>query len=149
MGKIFKGNQYGRPITTLERFNKNHIKVESGCWEWQGYRNKKGYGTFEINGKGTVSNRISYILFIGELESNMLVCHKCDNPCCVNPFHLFKGTNRDNFEDAVSKGRKFVSPHPSVQTYARGCRCVDCKKAKSERRKKYKINKINSTFIQK
>jgi len=139
MSKVFKGNQFGPPISILQRFNKKYkINKENGCWEWQAYRNKKGYGTFDIGEKGTLSHRVSYKLFIGYLEQNMLVCHKCDNPCCVNPFHLFKGTNRDNFEDSLKKGRKFVLPHPSVGTYSRGCRCDGCKEAKRQQRIKYK-----------
>ncbi len=132
MGKVFNGNQYGGKQTTLERFNKKYIKVESGCWEWTAARNKKGYGKFDIGGSNTIASRVSYRLFIGDLENDMLVCHTCDNPCCVNPFHLFKGTNMDNFEDAIKKGRKIKIPHPSVGYYSRGCRCDGCKKVKME-----------------
>lgn len=138
MKKVFAGNQYGLPKTILERFNQKYKVAESGCWEWTAGKNKKGYGTFAVGDKGTVANRVSYTLFIGNLENGMLVCHKCDNPSCVNPFHLFKGTNRDNFEDAIQKGRKFVWPHPSVGHYHRGCRCEGCKAAKKQTRAKYK-----------
>ena len=139
--KTFKGNQFGPPKSVLERFNSKYKIVESGCWEWQAYRNKKGYGTFDMNGTTGLANRASYMLFIGGLERDMLVCHKCDNPSCVNPFHLFKGTNQDNRDDAVRKGRKPLLPHPSIGTYSRGCRCEECKEAKRQDRLKYKKSK--------
>lgn len=136
--KIFKGNQYGKPKSILQRFNEKYIISESGCWQWTASKNIKGYGTFNLGYKSTVANRVSYVLFIGELENDLLVCHKCDNPGCVNPFHLFKGTNQDNRDDAVSKGRKKLLPHPSIGTYSRGCRCDECKEAKRADRLKYK-----------
>lgn len=70
----------------------------------------KGYGVMQItvNGKKThnLMHRKSYELFVGEIEKGLIICHKCDNPKCVNPKHLFKGTHNDNVQDKVAKGRQ-------------------------------------------
>lgn len=74
------------------------------CWEWK--RGKKGgYGLFKINGKDIIASRMAYILIYGKIPDNLQVLHKCDNPCCVNPDHLFTGTHYDNMIDMMRKGR--------------------------------------------
>lgn len=119
--------------TVLERFNKKYKIVESGCWEWQGDRDKHGYGRMRsFNSVSTGAHRISFILFIGYLEKELHVLHKCDNPCCVNPFHLFKGTPADNIHDAQFKGRIKIADHPSQTFYDQGCRCPECKAINKE-----------------
>lgn len=112
----------------LQRFNDWYkINPETQCWEWQALKDKNGYGRISINNKGHRANRVSYTLFIGELPSYLFVCHKCDNPCCVNPFHLFARTPKENTNDGQSKGRIRPVVHPSVNSYKRhGCRCEDC-----------------------
>ncbi|MGB9835082.1 MAG: HNH endonuclease signature motif containing protein, partial [bacterium] len=80
------------------------------CWEWQGYHLKDGYGAFHFNGKRVIASRFAWILTYGEIPPGMCVLHKCDNPSCVNPRHLFLGTQKDNMQDAVLKLRK-SGPH--------------------------------------
>jgi hypothetical protein len=80
------------------------------CWEWTAGLNKDGYGLFRLNGKTVSSHRYSYILHhpltIDLWEHREIcVCHKCDNPKCVNPEHLFLGSMLDNSKDMLSKGR--------------------------------------------
>ena len=76
------------------------------CWEWVGGGYPSGYGTFRVsNLKKEASHRISYFLEFGEFESDLLVCHHCDNTKCVNPGHLFLGTFLDNQIDMLNKGR--------------------------------------------
>jgi len=74
-----------------------------GCWLWSGAIHRCGYGTFSHNG-GSLAHRASYQLFKGETKG-LHVLHKCDVKCCVNPNHLFLGTNADNVADKVAKGR--------------------------------------------
>lgn len=88
-----------------ERRNIVNRSLNTPCWEWTGAKNKRGYGTIGYLGKYVRINRISYMLFRGIVPRSMEVCHKCDNPKCFNPDHLFLGTHTDNMRDAFSKGR--------------------------------------------
>jgi len=75
------------------------------CWPWRGCKNSSGYGLIEVNGKQCRAHRISWRIHLKSLPAGMCVLHRCDNPLCVNPRHLFLGTRRDNNIDKVNKGR--------------------------------------------
>lgn len=80
----------------------------NGCMNWIGSKNNKGYGQINISGRPMLAHRYSYALFNGEYNKNWCVLHKCDNPSCVAPEHLFLGTKKDNMQDCKNKGRIFI-----------------------------------------
>src|SRR5574341_1788315 len=79
--------------------------TESGCWIWMCSVGSHGYGDFRRNNMHMLAHRASYNSFIGPVPAGMFVLHRCDNRLCVNPHHLYLGTNTDNMQDKVRKGR--------------------------------------------
>lgn len=78
----------------------------SSCWEWNGPKRGRGYGLIHVEGKIMGIHRLSAFLFLGfDTSSPLFVCHKCDNPPCFNPDHLFIGTALENMQDKERKGR--------------------------------------------
>lgn len=77
-----------------------------GCWLWLGAKLKSGYGVIADGGKQTTAHRVAWELASGmRIPPGKYACHKCDNPSCVRPDHLFVGTPSDNMQDCVRKGR--------------------------------------------
>lgn len=91
--------------SAAERFWRK-VKKSDGCWEWTGTKNSRGYGMFTPTpGKRVLAHRFSWEMENGRIPDGLFGCHRCDNPGCVRPDHLFVGTNSDNIRDAVAKGR--------------------------------------------
>lgn len=84
------------------------VQKSDGCWNWTGCR-RRLYGSFQFSfnkiKRHIPSHRVAYAMFKGAIPRGLLICHTCDNPSCVNPDHLFLGTNMDNMLDKMRKGR--------------------------------------------
>ena len=119
-------NQYTN-VSLQERFEGNVELIPfSTCHWWTGYGLPSGYGQIRANGKTKSAHRVSYELYKGEIPKGMLVLHDCqskghfeDNPSCVNPDHLFLGTQKDNMQDMSNKDRSLAGEkHPASKLTA-------------------------------
>jgi len=103
-------NQIGWPQYLLDRFWEKvipPINQDKDCWIWTGCKSIRGYGTFNntVVGKIVRAHRFSYELFYGIIPNNLIICHDCDNPPCVNPNHLKTATPKINMEDCKNRNR--------------------------------------------
>lgn len=93
------------PIARCKFFLTKTVKTATGCLEWQGAKNREGYGTVQVLSKLWRAPRAIYHYLVAPIPEGMFICHKCDNPACINPDHLFVGTRHENNMDSVAKGR--------------------------------------------
>lgn len=91
------------------------VIIQEGCWGWNGHITDKGYARFKCEGKQIFGHIISWQIYIGEIPFKHFICHKCDNPICCNPNHLFVGLPADNSKDMKNKNR---SPKGSKHLHA-------------------------------
>jgi hypothetical protein len=101
------------PEKDIARFISKTVQV-GDCIEWSGTKNPAGYGLFHLGkrGQNTLAHRFAWKYQHGDVPEGLLVCHKCDNPSCVNVDHLFLGTHKDNMRDCRDKGRLNISGLP-------------------------------------
>lgn len=104
-----------------KRFWSKVVKRDSGCWEWTGHIISRGYGQFSLHDKGYLAHRVAYALTFSTPDQSLYCCHRCDNPKCVNPHHIFLGTAQDNASDRVSKGRQARGERHGFVTKPESC----------------------------
>lgn len=121
------------PVWRFWRF----VEKTDSCWIWNGGKNA-GYGIFSKGNKSRIAHRVSYEMHFGPIPENTEVCHRCDNPSCVRPDHLFLGTAKDNSDDKFSKGRQRYTGPKSKEEVAR-IRSDACSLTREELCRKYNI----------
>jgi hypothetical protein len=115
--ELAEGDGFWKARPTEKDAGRFWLKVEKGegCWRWLGSLDKAGYGQFTLRKLTMRAHRFAYILAFGEVEGDSLfVCHRCDNPQCVRPDHLFLGSPQDNQTDMVEKARHWSVQQPGA-----------------------------------
>ena len=125
----------GRPKGLISRID---YDADTGCWNWEGCKDRDGYGKAYFMGRHVRAHRLVAALWLGlKLSDSRVVMHRCDNPSCFNPKHLSIGTHSENARDCVAKGRQkeikkthCPSGHPydekNTRIYKKGRRCRAC-----------------------
>lgn len=119
--------------------------AESGCWVWMGSRNTLGYANTVLKNQRWMAHRLAWVLAKGRIPTGKFICHKCDNPSCINPEHLFVGDHTENQRDMVAKGRHtkqvavclrghpFDTENTKLYTDCHGSthrRCIECERGR-------------------
>lgn len=111
----------------------SRVRKTRGCWYWTGSKNALGYGLYRYKGRATRAHRLSYEFAGHQLRATDILCHKCDNPACVRPEHLFPGSQADNVADMHAKGRNYRGPsrlygtkHPLAKLNDDAARAIRC-----------------------
>lgn len=105
----------------IAEFKARTLPAQNGCIEWSGNRDTTGYGRFCFKRRIELAHRAAWRLFKGPVEAGQCVLHKCDNPPCVNPDHLFLGDRGDNARDMSNKGRQWIQRNPSRRADTLNC----------------------------
>lgn len=133
-----------RPIA--ERLaERSVLRADTGCIEWTGAVDGCGYGHLRVDGRSYRAHRLAYEIQHGPIPAGALICHKCDNPPCVNPDHLFAGSQLDNMRDMRAKGRDYRlaithcprgHPYDGSNTYQYGANrlCRECRRQRNSER---------------
>lgn len=128
--------------TDIDRFwgHVDNFGEWSKCWNWKSGLTSDGYGKFKAKGKTLIASRVAYYLATRYLPDYLFVCHKCDNPKCCNPAHLFLGTHTDNLQDASNKGRLRGMPNGrKLQNCITGEIYYSVREAKSKLKTSYSL----------
>ncbi len=100
------------------RFTAKFVVLPNDCWRWTACKNSRGYGSFGVRGKILLAHRVSWTIYRGSIPYGMNVLHICDHASCVNPDHLYLGTQKENMQDAIAAGYR--------PNYANRAKLNDC-----------------------
>jgi len=136
--------------------NKYIVDKKTGCWNWIASKTIEGYGLFRFMNRMVRSHRFSWELYNGKIPLGKLVCHSCDNTSCVNPEHLWLGTDKDNAKDKVKKNRQwrptgkkhpFYGKHLPLSTRKKISETVSKIVAKGEKHYNARLSKEDVLYI--
>lgn len=138
------------PELSAQQVNKFWSKVKmqpSGCWEWQGQKSKSGYGRSTLRkGISYRTHRVAYMIYYLTDPTGFFVCHTCDNPACVNPFHLWLGTASDNARDRNKKGRQAQTGGANHYAHKNPARVCKGEKHKWTKTTEQQVREIRQAF---
>ena len=133
------------PLKVRDSYFSKVLKKD-GCWGWDGYK-LQGYGVMSIEQKTYRANRVSWQIYRGAIPKGLFVCHKCDNPECSNPDHLFLGTQSENMKDAYKKGRADnFNRRPGAGNNSATLTNEDVEKIRSDYTKGMKISELKEKY---
>lgn len=118
------------PLEQAKLLNLVHIDTNTdGCWEWLGVKDANGYGVFSSKTLPRLAHRAVWTALKGEITIGLFICHKCNNPSCCNPAHLYVGTHQDNMNDRACNGfavkmSTAAAKRMSIAVQKRGCRHI-------------------------
>jgi hypothetical protein len=129
--------------------------MDTPCWSCTYVTTIGGYSRLKINGKLESAHRVAYQLWVGKISKDLCICHRCDNPSCINPKHLFLGTHQDNTADKIKKGRQAkgdrhgsrTHPERLARGYKHGSKTHPERWARGEKNGKAKITIIQAKEI--
>ncbi len=117
----------GKEADDLAAYFWSRVDNSGDCWLWTGVIKDGGYGLVFFHKRKYLAHRLSYRLVWGPFKGSLFVLHRCDNPPCVNPAHLFLGTHEDNIEDMFAKGRHKPGRNPHPELASAGERNLVCR----------------------
>jgi hypothetical protein len=112
----------GKKRNMSKLFWSKYQVADNGCWEWTGAKSPEGYGRLGFEGKVSYAHRVAWILTHGPIPDGFMACHRCDNPSCINPDHLFLGDSGDNARDRENKHR---NPKPVINSIGHPSKLTD------------------------
>lgn len=116
------------------------------CWPWLALRNRKGYGYVRYEGQMAIASRVAWILCHGPIPNGVQVMHRCDNPPCCNPSHLALGTNKDNSDDMMRKGRHRLRPPFGEAHWCAKLSLADVAAIREQRTRGVPISQVAAAF---
>lgn len=141
-------------VAALKRKFWSKVQKTDTCWEWISGKNTTGYGIIHFGGRARsfLAHRVSWLLHNGDISKNLLICHRCDNPPCIRPDHLFAGTQKQNMQDASRKmrtssqkkthcrqGHPYIGENLRIVSGER--RCVECLRKSNREYQRRKTSK--------
>lgn len=124
----------------------NSTVMANGCWDWNGYRQSAGYGQVYVEGTRQLAHRLSWLAHKGEIPKSKKVLHRCDRRACTNPEHLFLGTDLDNAQDCIAKGRAGFQKYGSAGAKKKRLRKLTDDQVRAIRNSKLPLQILSAMF---